>query len=198
MTALLAAQGLPPTTKGGHVAPITAVRAQLGVHAKALRSYDRLRVTRNRTDDPSPGATLSGDDVREGIMRAGDIVDVATTVLPQRQSSSVKQSRHTAAQCRPVVQGALARCRGQGIIRSVGGCIGPDRGVERAVHRPSRVHDPTVPESDRRQPRGLPRRVRISRQERSSRPLLVEHVAPWADCSPNGRSGGINTGSIPR
>jgi hypothetical protein len=40
-------------------------------------------VTRNRTDYPSPGATLSGDDVREGILRAGDIVDVAGTVVPQ-------------------------------------------------------------------------------------------------------------------
>jgi len=83
VTALLAAQGLRPTTRGGHIAPIKAVRAQLGVHAKVLRSYERLRVTRNRTDYPSPGATLSGDDVREGILRARDIVDVATNVLPQ-------------------------------------------------------------------------------------------------------------------
>ena len=81
VTALLATQGLRPTTKGSHVAPIKAVRAQLGVHAKVLRSYDRLRVTRNRTDYPSPGATLSGDDVREGILRAGDIVDVAAGIL---------------------------------------------------------------------------------------------------------------------
>ena len=83
VTALLAIQGLRPTTKGGHVAPIKAVRAQLGVHAKVLRSYDRLRVTRNRTDYPSPGARLSGDDVREGILRAGDIVDVAAGILHQ-------------------------------------------------------------------------------------------------------------------
>jgi len=83
VTALLATQGLRPTTKGGHVAPIKAARAQLGVHAKALRSYDRLRVTRNGTDYPSPGAALSGDDVREGIQRAGDIVDMAANVLPQ-------------------------------------------------------------------------------------------------------------------
>src|SRR6478672_6886761 len=71
VTALLATQGLRPTTKGGHIAPIKAVRAQLGANAKALRSYDRLRVTRNRTDYPSPGAALSGDDVQEGIQRAG-------------------------------------------------------------------------------------------------------------------------------
>ena len=86
MTALLATQGLRPTTKGGHIAPIKAVRAQLGVHAKVLRSYDRLRVTRNRTDYPSPGATLSGDDVREGILRAGDIVDVAANCPPPAAS----------------------------------------------------------------------------------------------------------------
>ena len=83
VTALLATQGLRPTTKGGHTGPIRAVRAQLAGHAKALRSYDRLRVTRNRTDYPSPGASLSIDDVTEGIQRAGDIVDVAATVLPQ-------------------------------------------------------------------------------------------------------------------
>ena len=59
------------------------MRAQLGAHAKALRSYDRLRVTRNRIDYPSPGATLSRDDVREGILRADDIVDVAARVLPE-------------------------------------------------------------------------------------------------------------------
>lgn len=48
-----------------------------------LRSYDRLRVTRNRPDYPSPGATLSGDDVRKGILRAGDIFNVASSVLPR-------------------------------------------------------------------------------------------------------------------
>lgn len=83
VTALLATQGLRPTTKGGHIAPIKAVRAQLGGHAKALRSYDRLRVTRNRIDYPSPGTTLSGDDVREGILRSGDIVGVVADILAQ-------------------------------------------------------------------------------------------------------------------
>jgi uncharacterized protein (UPF0332 family) len=83
VTALLATQGLRPTTKGGHAAPINAVRAQLGAHVKVLRSYDRLRVTRNRTDYPSPGASLSVDDVTEGIDRATDIVDAAAAVLPQ-------------------------------------------------------------------------------------------------------------------
>ena len=94
VTALLAKPGLRPTTKGGHTAPINAVRAQLGGHAKALRSYDRLRVTRNRTDYPSPGATLSSDDVTEGIRRAGDIIDIAATVLPSCPSSSVRPYPH--------------------------------------------------------------------------------------------------------
>lgn len=83
ITALLATQGLRPTTKGGHTAPINAVRAQLGEHATALRSYDRLRVTRNRTDYPSPGASLSMDDVTEAIERATNIVDAAAAVPPQ-------------------------------------------------------------------------------------------------------------------
>jgi uncharacterized protein (UPF0332 family) len=83
VTALLATQGLRPTTRGGHTAPINAVRAQLGDHAKALRSYDRLRITRNRADYPSPGATLNADDITEGIQRATAIVETAATVLPQ-------------------------------------------------------------------------------------------------------------------
>ncbi len=83
MTAVLATQGLRPTTKGGHIAPIATVLAQLGAHAKALRSYDPLRVTRNRIDYPSPGATLSRDDVSQSsLLRADGIVDVAASVFP--------------------------------------------------------------------------------------------------------------------
>ena len=45
-------------------------------------------MTRNRADYPTPGAALSRDDVREGIQRAGDVVDMAANVLPSCQSSS--------------------------------------------------------------------------------------------------------------
>jgi uncharacterized protein (UPF0332 family) len=83
ITALLATQGLRPTTKGGHTAPINAVRAQFANHVRALRSYDRLRITRNRTDYPTPGTILSADDVTEGIARATEIVDAAAVVLPR-------------------------------------------------------------------------------------------------------------------
>jgi hypothetical protein len=42
LTAILATQGLRPTTKGGHIAPIAAVRAQTGV---PCRSASTVRPT---------------------------------------------------------------------------------------------------------------------------------------------------------
>jgi uncharacterized protein (UPF0332 family) len=84
LTAILATQGLRPTTKGGHIAPIAAVRAQTGSSGAAqLRPYDRLRRTRNRTDYPTPESSLSADDVTEALPHAAAIVDVATKLLPQ-------------------------------------------------------------------------------------------------------------------
>jgi hypothetical protein len=52
-TALLAHQGLRPTTSGGHVAVVDAVRAQFpGV--PGLTSLDRLRRRRNQAEYPEP------------------------------------------------------------------------------------------------------------------------------------------------
>lgn len=52
-TAVLAHQGLRPTTKGGHIAVVNAVESQFpGV--PGLRSLDRLRRRRNETEYPDP------------------------------------------------------------------------------------------------------------------------------------------------
>jgi hypothetical protein len=84
LTAVLATQGIRPTTKGGHIAPIAAVRAQTGsAGAAQLRPYDRLRRTRNLTDYPTPDSSLAVDDVTEALPHAAAIVDVAAKLLPQ-------------------------------------------------------------------------------------------------------------------
>lgn len=52
-SAVLQAQGLRGTTRGGHLAPQTAVQAQLGAVASvALRPANRIRVTRNNAEYP--------------------------------------------------------------------------------------------------------------------------------------------------
>ncbi|MET3806799.1 uncharacterized protein (UPF0332 family) [Nakamurella sp. UYEF19] len=84
LTAVLATQGIRPTAKGGHIAPIAAVRAQTGRSGDAqLRPYDRLRRIRNRTDYPTPESILTSEDVAEALPHAAAIVDVAAKLLPQ-------------------------------------------------------------------------------------------------------------------
>ena len=54
LTAVLENQGLRPTSRGGHIAPYTAVAAQLDPPMGAvLRPFDRMRRTRNRSEYPS-------------------------------------------------------------------------------------------------------------------------------------------------
>ncbi|MPY99730.1 MAG: hypothetical protein GEU97_17390 [Actinophytocola sp.] len=51
LTALLQAQGLRPTTSGGHLAVQHAVRAQFGASMGALlRPIDRIRATRHAVE----------------------------------------------------------------------------------------------------------------------------------------------------
>jgi len=55
LTAALENQGLRPTSRGGHVALIDAVMAQLDPPLGAtLRPVDRMRTRRNRVEYPSP------------------------------------------------------------------------------------------------------------------------------------------------
>ena len=79
---LLEAQGLRPTSRGGHIAVQDAVIAQFGTTIRALRSFSRLRRARNSFEYPNaeiPGP--SGDDVKDAIRVAGEVNDAASKIL---------------------------------------------------------------------------------------------------------------------
>lgn len=79
---LLEAQGLRPTSRGGHIAVQDAVISQFGTSIRALRSFSRLRRARNSFEYPSvetPGP--SADDVQDAIRVAREVNDAASKVL---------------------------------------------------------------------------------------------------------------------
>lgn len=81
LTALLAHQGLRPTTRGGHYAVEQAVRAQFGA---GLRQFGALRRRRNELEYPQrPGDEATGDEVGEAIEHAAAIIAVADGLLGQ-------------------------------------------------------------------------------------------------------------------
>lgn len=67
-TALLAHQGLRPTSAGGHIAVVEAIEAQFP-DIPGLRSLDRMRRRRNQTEYPDPGNLdpLDEDEVLEAV-----------------------------------------------------------------------------------------------------------------------------------
>ena len=78
--ALLAQQGLRPTTADGHKAVDDAIRAQFGA---SLRAFGGLRRRRNEleypdypTEKPSPG------EAAEALQTASEIIDAAAKILP--------------------------------------------------------------------------------------------------------------------
>lgn len=80
-TALLAHQGLRPTTKGGHYAVEQAVRAQFG---PGFRQFGALRRRRNELEYPErPGYDASVDEANDAIGRAQAIVAAAKGLLEQ-------------------------------------------------------------------------------------------------------------------
>ncbi|GIG24555.1 hypothetical protein [Cellulomonas denverensis] len=81
--AVLANQGLRPTTRGGHIAVYQAVRAQLDPPlGSALRPFDRMRRQRNELEYPAVDTpTLSARDVLDDVPKIEAIVDLAAGVL---------------------------------------------------------------------------------------------------------------------
>ena len=83
-TALLAAQGLRATTRGGHIAVIDAVRAQFNDEG-AMAIFGRLHALRRRRnrseypDDESPGA--NDDDARRALDTARTVLQAAERLL---------------------------------------------------------------------------------------------------------------------
>lgn len=81
--ALLEAQGLRATSRGGHVAVRDAVEAQFSglTGGDALRSFDRLRRRRNDIEYPEGDAGVDVDEVDEALERAEVIVAYAAKVI---------------------------------------------------------------------------------------------------------------------
>ena len=81
-TALLTHQGLRPTTTGGHIAVVDAIRAQFpGV--PGLTSLDRLRRRRNQAEYPNPTSydPITVDEANDAIETAGRCVSSANRLV---------------------------------------------------------------------------------------------------------------------
>ena len=79
-TAILAQQGLRPTTSGGHYAVEVALRAQFG---DGFRSFGAMRRRRNELEYPTgPSETTSQDEVQKAIRDTGGLLLAAQQLLP--------------------------------------------------------------------------------------------------------------------
>ena len=85
LCAILENQGLRPTSRGGHIAVLEAVSAQLDPPmGRVLRPFDRLRRQRNNAEYPRQDTpTLTTDDVTRDIPKIEDMVDLAVRVIDQ-------------------------------------------------------------------------------------------------------------------
>ncbi|GAA1865476.1 HEPN domain-containing protein [Myceligenerans crystallogenes] len=85
LVAVLANQGLRPTSSGGHIATHEAVAAQLVPPlGQVLRPFDLIRRTRNQNEYPDfDGPHAEKDDVLEDLPKAEKIIDMAARVLDQ-------------------------------------------------------------------------------------------------------------------
>jgi len=85
LCAILENQGLRPTSRGGHIAVLEAVSAQLDPPmGKVLRPFDRLRRQRNNAEYPRQDAPrLTTDDVTRDIPKVEAVVDIAVRVIDQ-------------------------------------------------------------------------------------------------------------------
>ena len=81
LTALLAHQGLRPTTKGGHYAVEQAIRAQFG---PGFRQFGALRRRRNELEYPErPGDDATDDEAIEAVENARALIAAANGLLDQ-------------------------------------------------------------------------------------------------------------------
>jgi hypothetical protein len=106
-TALLAHQGLRPTTSGGHIAVVDAIRAQFpGV--PGLTSLDRLRRRRNQAEYPNPTSYGSPGSSRQvGMMSHWEQLSLGwmTDGCP-RSSAHEAAMLHSACRSRQCLQTA--------------------------------------------------------------------------------------------
>lgn len=81
LTALLAHQGLRPTTKGGHYAVERAARTQFG---PGFRQFGALRRRRDELEYPErPGDESTSDEAAEAVDNAEEIIAAAQALLDQ-------------------------------------------------------------------------------------------------------------------
>jgi len=79
LTALLAHQGLRPTTKGGHLAVEQAVLAQFGT---GFRQFGALRRRRNELEYPQwAGAEADADEGRDSVSSAREIPQASEKLI---------------------------------------------------------------------------------------------------------------------
>jgi hypothetical protein len=81
-TALLAHQGLRPTSAGGHIAVVEVIRAQFP-KVPGLVSLDRLRRRRNQSEYPQPRAydPIESDEAADAVAVARDCLANARRLL---------------------------------------------------------------------------------------------------------------------
>jgi hypothetical protein len=85
LTAILANEGLRPTTSGGHRAVYTALAAQLDPPmGGVLRPFDRMRRQRHSIEYPAMDAEpVLPEDVVDELPKAEAIIDLAGKILDQ-------------------------------------------------------------------------------------------------------------------
>jgi hypothetical protein len=85
LAAILENQGLRATSRGGHLAVLDAVSAQLDPPlGKILRPFDRMRRRRNTAEYPRIGTmSVTPDEVAADLPRANEMIDLASRVLDQ-------------------------------------------------------------------------------------------------------------------
>lgn len=82
LTAMLQAQGLRPTTSGGHLVVQDAIKAQFGASMGALlRPVDRIRVTRHAVEYLDEQTWLDADAVQADLPNARKLVEAAEKAI---------------------------------------------------------------------------------------------------------------------
>jgi uncharacterized protein (UPF0332 family) len=78
-TALLAHQGLRPTSSGGHTVVAAAVRAQFG---SSFQPFGTLRRRRNELEYPHvPSETATEEEAGQAVKVAKDLIEAATKLI---------------------------------------------------------------------------------------------------------------------
>lgn len=85
LTAILENEGLRPTTRGGHLAVVEALRAQLDPPmGRMLRQFNRIRIRRHDAEyPPTDSPEITSADVREDQATAASLIEVAAGLLDE-------------------------------------------------------------------------------------------------------------------